>query len=125
MKNDIKTRDDIHLVISQFYTKILNDEIIKHFFEELIQHQKLEHHLEVIVDFWEDIILNTVKYGRNTMKPHLNLNKQKPFSAQHFDTWIGHFNTTIDSNFKGEKAELAKTRALSIATVMKIKMYSS
>ena len=125
MKHDIETREDINLLITQFYSKLLEDETVKHFFEDIIADDKLKHHIEIIVDFWEDILLNTVKYGRNTMKPHLDLNKKKPFIATHFDTWLQHFNTTIDANFKGKKVELAKTRALSIATVMKIKMQSS
>ena len=125
MKKDIQSRDDINLLITEFYNRLLKDETINHFFEEIVQHHKLKHHLEIITDFWEDILLNTVKYGRNAMKPHLDLNKKKPFLATHFDTWLQHFNTTIDSNFKGKLVELAKIRALSIATVMKIKMHNS
>lgn len=125
MKHDIETREDINLLITQFYSKLLEDKTVKHFFEDILSDGKLNHHIEIIVDFWEDILLNTVKYGRNAMKPHLNLNKKKPFLATHFDTWLQHFNTTIDANFKGDKTEFAKTRALSIATVMKIKMKNS
>ena len=125
MQRDIETRDDIHLWISQFYNRLLNDEDVKHFFEGIVQQQKLDQHLTIIVDFWEDILLDTVKYGRNAMKPHLDLNKDIPFLAKHFDTWLFHFNTSIDACFKGKKVELAKTRALSIATVMKIKMHDS
>ena len=125
MKTDIETRADINLLITQFYDRLLNDETINHFFEEIVKSNTLEHHLEIIIDFWEDILLNTVKYGRNAMKPHLDMNIKKPFLGEHFDCWLAHFNTTIDTNFKGEKVELAKTRAVSIATVMKIKMHKS
>jgi len=125
MPSDIETRSDIELIINQFYNKLLTDETIKHFFEEIVNANELNHHLQIIVDFWEDILLNTVKYGRNTMKPHLNMHTKKAFSSSHFDTWLNHFNTTIDSNFKGKNATLAKNRALSIATVMKIKMHDS
>jgi len=125
MKHDINTREDIFLLISQFYHKLLNEVTLKHFFEEIVQEQKLDQHIEIIVDFWEDILLNTVKYGRNAMKPHLELNQKHRFKTQHFETWLSHFNTTIDSNFEGKNVELAKTRALSIATVMRIKMHGS
>jgi len=122
MKTDIKTRDDIHLLITQFYNRLLEDKNINHFFEDIIESNSLKHHLEIIVDFWEDILLNTVKYNRNAMKPHLDLNIKKTFSAKHFDIWLQHFNTAIATSFKGDKAKIAKNRALSIATVMKIKM---
>ncbi len=125
MKHDIQTRDDIKLFIHQFYGALLNDERLKHFFEDIIKADELEHHLDIIVDFWEDILLKTSKYGNNAMKPHLALHKNKPFLLKHFDIWLVHFNRTLDTNFEGEHVEIAKTRALSIATVMKIKMQSS
>ncbi len=125
MKHDIQTREDIKVFIHQFYGVLLKDAELNHFFEGLMTHDKLQHHLTIIVDFWEDILLKTTNYSNNAMKPHLALHKNKPFLTKHFDIWLGHFNTTIDSNFKGEKVEFAKTRALSIATVMKIKMQSS
>ncbi len=125
MKHDIQTRDDIKLFIHQFYGKLLNDEGLRHFFEEIIKADTLEHHLNIIVDFWEDILLKTAKYGNNAMKPHLALHRNKPFLSKHFDIWLDHFNKTLDTNFKGDNVLIAKTRALSIATVMKIKMQSS
>ena len=79
MKTDIETREDVNLLITQFYDRLLKDETINHFFEEIVESNKLEHHLEIITDFWEDILLNTVKYGRNAMKPHLDMNTKKPF----------------------------------------------
>lgn len=124
MKKDFQCREDINLFVTEFYTKLLEDENLKHFFDDIVQRNKLHQHLEIITDFWEDILLNTVKYGRNALKPHLELNKNKPFKAEHFDTWLNYFNSTIDANFQGEIVELAKTRALSIATVMKIKIHN-
>jgi len=59
------------------------------------------------------------------MQPHLILNQTTPFKNEHFKRWLLLFNATIDENFIGEKAEMAKTRALSIATVMEIKMINS
>ena len=39
-----------------------------------------------------------------------------------FKIWLRHFNQTIDENFKGDKTEQIKTQALSIATIMQIKI---
>lgn len=125
METDIKNRDDISLLMREFYVKLLNDNDLKHFFEDIIQQNHLEEHLETITDFWNGILFNDTSYQKNAMQPHLNLNKIKPFKKEHFKAWLNHFNTTIDENFKGTKAEMAKTRALSIATVMKIKMINS
>jgi len=125
VKSDIKDREDILLIMKEFYVRLLDDEFIKHFFDDIIQEDHLEQHLETITDFWNGILFNDTTYQKNAMQPHLLLNKTKPFKKEHFKTWLHHFNSSIDENFKGEKAEMAKTRALSIATVMEIRMINS
>ncbi len=119
---DIQNRKDIHFLIDEFYKKLLSDKLVKHFFEDIIEQNHLTEHIEVITDFWNGILFNAPDYNRNAMKPHLDLNKIKPFKNEHFKRWLQHFTSSIDENFKGDKAEMAKTRALSIATVMEIKM---
>lgn len=119
---DIQNRKDIHFLMSEFYKKLLSDDLVKHFFEDIIKQNHLEEHLEIITDFWNGILFSAPGYNRNAMQPHLILNQTKPFKNQHFKRWLLHFTTSIDENFKGGKAEMAKTRALSIATIMEIKM---
>jgi truncated hemoglobin YjbI len=53
---------------------------------------------------------------------HLDLNRKIKISSAHFAIWLHYFNPTIDENFEGQIAENMTKRALSIATVMKIKM---
>lgn len=122
MIKDIENREDIDLFVIEFYNKLLKDENLKHFFDDIIRNNKLKHHLIIISDFWEDLIFGSINYQRNAMQPHLLLNNKKQFKKKHFEIWLDHFNSTINKNFKGKKAEFAKTRALSIATVMQVKM---
>ena len=56
------------------------------------------------------------------MNVHRHLNKMFPLKADHFKQWTTLFNATIDELFSGENAERAKQRALSIATVMQMKL---
>ncbi|QCX39851.1 group III truncated hemoglobin [Aureibaculum algae] len=121
---DIKTREDIHFIITELYKKLLSDDIVKHFFEDVINENHLEEHLNIVTDFWNGILFSATDYQRNAMQPHLILHERKPFKHEHFKRWLLHFTSSIDDNFKGEKSEMAKTRALSIATVMEIKMSS-
>ena len=122
MKKEIENREDLYLLVSEFYVKLLKDDKINHFFEALVNDDRLEHHLQVLVDFWENILFYTGSYRRNAMKPHLILNKEKPFLKEHFNIWLNHFNNTVDENFIGDLAHAAKTRALSIAMVMELKI---
>ncbi|MBK5209440.1 MAG: group III truncated hemoglobin [Flavobacteriaceae bacterium] len=121
MKKDIENREDIYLFVKEFYVKLLNDEVMHHFFAAFTNSELLEKHLQILVDFWDNILFYSGTYQRNAMKPHLDLQAKKPFKAEHFKLWLLHFNNTIDEHFKGEIAHAAKSRALSIATVIQIK----
>ena len=125
MKKDIQNREDIYLVIKEFYSKLLIDDRVKHFFEGIVRQKHLDDHFETITDFWNGILFNDTTYQRNAMQPHIILNRTLPFEKEHFKVWLQHFSMSVDENFSGQKAEMAKTRALSIATVMEIKMINS
>lgn len=122
MKKDIENRSDIYLLVKNFYIKLMKDAQMKHFFEDFVNPIHLEEHLQTLVDFWDNILFFSGTYQKNAMKPHLDLQNSKPFEERHFKQWLLHFNQTIDELFEGENAHAAKTRALSIATVMKIKI---
>ena len=56
------------------------------------------------------------------MTTHMNLHALSPLAKPHFDRWKKLFLETIDEYFEGSNAELAKQRAVSIATMMQIKI---
>lgn len=118
---DIQTRQDIEILMSQFYQELLRDDAVNFIFTDVAKIDLAEH-LPHIVSFWEQNILNSGNYKNNVLKIHLDLNDKIQLTENHFKTWLLHFENTIDGHFKGENAEKMKTRALSIATVMKIKM---
>lgn len=118
---DIKTREDLYLLMSEFYKKLLGNEQISFIFTEIAKID-LEPHLIELVDFWEQILFDTGSYRKNVLRIHTDLNLKIKLSEQHFTIWLNYFQNTIDENFSGQIAEDMKTRALSIATVMKIKM---
>tara|TARA_B110000091_G_scaffold200151_1_gene230633 strand:+ start:615 stop:923 length:309 start_codon:yes stop_codon:yes gene_type:complete len=70
MKLDISSRKDIKCILILFYEKLLADEKMAPFFEEIVVNKQLDHHLEIITDFWQDILFDTTLYKNNTMKTH-------------------------------------------------------
>ena len=124
MTSDITSKEDIHGIISKFYEQLLNDALMKPFFEEIIQQNHLENHLDIITDFWSDILFDTHLYHENVMQKHLQKNALIPFEKDHFERWASYFNSTIDTCFEGIIATNMKQRALSIKTVMQLKMHS-
>jgi len=122
MKPDITSRVDIEQVVRNFYRKLTNDQTMYPFFREIIEKKQLEHHLTIIVDFWEDLLFHSCKYKNNPMEKHLDFHQQMSFTKDHFVLWLAYLSEIIDYFFKGEVAENMKARANSIATVMQLKM---
>jgi hemoglobin len=123
MKKDITDRQDIETFLESFYSTLLKDETINYIFIDVAK-VDMEAHIPVIADFWESILLEKNLYRNNAMKIHVDLHGKTPLKKHHFDTWLHHFNATIDELFKGPLAERAKERALSIATMMQLRLKS-
>lgn len=120
---DIQNQDDIYKIVDEFYKKLFADDRINYIFTEVIPiHLHLEQHLQMLVTFWSQAILGTGGYSNNLTQIHLDIDVKSPLTAEHFKIWLDLFYTSIDENFAGPKAEQMKTQALSIATVMQIKI---
>jgi hemoglobin len=121
LKKDITSREDLLLLVTKFYEKLLNDPSISYLFTDIAKID-LGHHLPVLVDFWDSVLFQSDTYRKNAMQPHLSLHERSPLTDQHFATWLSYFSETVDELFEGETAFLVKERAGSIATVMRIKI---
>jgi hemoglobin len=121
MKTDIEGRKDIERLINRFYEKVKTDPVIGFIFNDIVK-VNWTRHLPVMYDFWENTLFYRGNYMGNPMEIHTRLNRRTPLEAKQFKQWTGLFTETVDELFAGEKAELAKQRALSIATVMQIKI---
>ena len=121
MKQDISTKNDIDQLVHIFYVKLLNDDMLKHIFQQTIL-PHLEKHLATIADFWDSILLDADIYRGNVTEKHIELDKKFHLSKTEFDRWLFHWKQTIDELFEGEKADMAKFRAQSIADIMQYKI---
>jgi hemoglobin len=120
-KKDIENRNDVILLVDAFYRKVLSDNTIGYIFTDVAK-INLEEHMPKMYDFWETTLFQKSVYKGNPMQAHQILNSKEPLLKAHFSQWLKLFNETADELFAGEKTDLAKTRALSIATVLQIKI---
>src|SRR6185295_16608195 len=118
---DIITRKDIELLMEKFYDKVKKDDTIGPIFNDVAQ-VNWAHHIPIICDFWETLLLDAASYRKNVMEVHFNLNRKIPLQEKHFQVWRSLFTTTVDENFADEKAGLAKKKAKSIAALMQFKI---
>lgn len=121
---DIETRDDLEKLMWEFYSRLLKDPSINYIFTDVAK-INLESHIPHLTDFWQLSIFHTGNYKKNVMKIHLDLNEKEMFTPEHFETWLGNFEASVNDMFEGANAEKIKTRAHSIATVMKIKLWEA
>ena len=121
MKKDIIDRQDIDLLLHTFYDELLKDNTINYIFIDVVKID-MEVHIPIIANFWESVLLHKNLYHNNPIKIHLDMNQKTPLLKHHFDTWLHYFISTVDKLFEGDVATMAKERAISIATVMRIKI---
>lgn len=118
--NDIKTKQDIQLLVNTFYDKVKNSEI--GFFFNEIAAVNWEKHLPKMYSFWESVLFATTKFDGNPMGAHFAINEKTPMEKRHFETWLKLWKETIDQLFSGEIAESAKNKAENIANLISYKM---
>ncbi len=119
---DIQNREDLYAIVCLFYEKLFSDTQMAPFFKAFRQPESLEKHLQILVDFWDNILFYSGSYTKNAMLPHIEMNKKIPFKSEHFKLWMHYFTEAVDSLYSGEHSEIIKSRAQSIATVMQIKI---
>jgi len=115
---DIETRQDLELVLGEFYKIAIADETIGIHFVDL----DLESHLPVITDFWVKTLFDEPVYFGNPMHVHQVLHEKQELKTDHFERWVEIFKDSVDRLFEGEIAENAKSRAVVIAKSMDLRL---
>lgn len=113
---DIENHQDIVTLLTSFYDKAAQDEVIGSKFD----HLNMEEHIEVIANFWESILLGANNYKGDPFGKHIPLNLHKP----DFDRWVQLFTETIDNAFAGPVADEAKLRGETISKIFQYKLDS-
>ncbi len=113
----LETAEDIHQLVSVFYDKVLQDEILAPFFSRM----DFSAHLPQMEKFWRFALLAETGYTTNVTEKHLHM----PLHQAHFDRWLSLFNQTLDELFEGELAVQAKQRAAVIGWTINSKMNPS
>ena len=121
---DISNRKDLEQLMNAFYEKVRKDAVLSPFFKG-IHDSEWPAHISRIVDFWESSLLFKGGYKGDPIEIHRRLNDQIPLKKEHFDLWLDLFGKTVDHYFAGEQSERIKQRALSMAIVMQMKIYTS
>ena len=125
MRKDIKTRDDVFLLVSSFYKKVRKDDLLGPFFNNKIK--DWDEHLERLTTFWESSLFLKTKYYGNPLEAHAKVDKENNYGITelHFGVWLNLWFETIEELFEGETAENAKRRARKMGTFMYLKIFEA
>lgn len=117
MKHKISSMEHVKELVDKFYEKVNMDNLLSPVFNKEAKVNWPEH-LPKMYKFWGSILLGTADYNGRPFPPHAALHIGK----EHFERWLQLFLETVNENFEGELAELAKQRAQNIASVFQYKL---
>jgi hemoglobin len=125
MKKDIKIREDVSLLVSSFYIKVIKDTVLGPFFNDVIK--DWDAHLERLTTFWESSLFLKTKYLGNPLEAHVKVDKENNNSITelHFGLWLNLWFETIDELFEGNYANNAKERARKMGTFLYLKIFEA
>lgn len=115
---EIETRDDIFILVKNFYAKIQKNEMLSPIFNSHIAKDEWPAHLDKLTDFWVTNLFGEHCFRGNPTKKHMIVDKNLNYKVrqEHFGKWLELWFETIDSMFEGEKAFRAKNSARKMAT---------
>lgn len=104
------------MLVTQFYAKILKDDIVGPIFiaklGDDMNSEHWVHHLESILNFWTSLAFGERNYNGNLFLPHTKLGKLK---RETFERWLKLFAETLDEVYIPGIAEKFKERSMIIA----------
>lgn len=124
-KKDLKTRDDVHLLVTSFYEKVKKDELLGPFFNRKISDWEL--HINRLTDFWESSLFLKTRFTGDPLEKHIKVDNENnnTITEMHFGIWLNLWYQTINELFEGDYAENAKRRARKMGTFIYLKIFEA
>ena len=115
---DITDKEDIMLIVDTFYAKAKTDTLLAPIFNEAIDENEWNKHVERIYSFWNTVMFKKMDYLGNPFSHHKNL----PIYKRHFDKWLEILEQVVFANYKGEKAQDMIERAHRMSQMFQLKL---
>ncbi|MFQ3238023.1 MAG: hemoglobin [Olleya marilimosa] len=128
-QKEITNRDDVKLLVDQFYIKVRADSVLGPIFNTIIK--DWETHLDHLTTFWETSLFIGKKlehkYVGNPLIAHekVDATLDHTITEMHFGIWLNLWYATLDQFFEGEIADNAKRRARKMGTFMYLKIFEA
>ncbi|MDT0678676.1 group III truncated hemoglobin [Autumnicola musiva] len=125
MNKDLRSRKDIHILVSSFYDRVRKNSEIGYFFNNRIS--DWDTHISKLTDFWESNLFFTGNFKGNPAMAHVKVDAENDhkITEYHFGIWLNLWFQTIDELFEGEMAQRLKNNARKMSTHLFLRIYQS
>lgn len=120
-KADITSRADIVRLVNAFYERVRTEPVLGPIFDD-VAHSDWNRHLPRMYDFWEAVLFSAPVFEGNPLAIHRRLATRVPLGAREFERWLTLFHQTVDTLFRGPRADDTKMRSSRIAAVMRYRI---
>jgi hemoglobin len=118
------TKEHIKTLVVNFYHQVQHDEQLGVIFNDVAQ-VDWDHHIPLICQFWNSIMLKTNEYHGNAFQQHLLLGKKVSLTEAHFARWLSLFETEACKHLPLQAAHTIVQRARLIADSLKLGILST
>src|SRR5690606_32283792 len=102
-----------------FYQRVQHDEILGPIFNDIAK-VDWDHHIPLICQFWNSVMLKTNEYHGNAYRKHVILGERTKLTEQHFSRWLMLFQEEALKHLPIQEANLITEKARLIAESLKI-----
>lgn len=124
MLRDIETREDLELLVNEFYTHVRADQLLGPIFQTIIG-DDWSHHLPIMYTFWNTVLFGAEGYKGQAVGKHVEIDRRIPLQPEHFDRWIELWQQTVDRLFAGDNAQRIKEKAGTMLQLIQFKVQAS
>lgn len=117
------TKAHIEKLVSSFYRRVQIDELLAPIFNDIAQ-VDWEHHIPLLCQFWNSIMLKTHEYTGNAYAKHVFIGKKTHITEAHFERWLHLFEQEAQKHLPTDAAATIIQRAKLIAESLKYGMLS-
>lgn len=113
------TSEHIKNLVTHFYQKIQRDKVLGPIFNDIAQ-VDWDHHIPLLCQFWNSIMLKTNEYHGNAYRKHVILGETTQLTEAHFSRWLVIFQEEAFKYLPIQSAQLITEKAYMIAESLKI-----
>ena len=112
------SRHHIENLVKNFYQKIEEDDLLGPVFNEVAK-VDWDHHIPLICQFWNSIMLKTNEYHGNAYMKHITLGKLTEIQDAHFTRWLTLFKQEAMKHLPEKWAKEIIDRSILIAASLR------